>query len=56
MELYRVLCVSLDGIQGFEGEWIHVCVWLGTLSVHLMLSQHCLLMGYTLIQNKKFKK
>ena len=25
------------------------------LAVHLKLSQHCLLIGYTPVQNKKFK-
>ena len=23
------------------GEWIHLCVWLSSLAVHLNLSQHC---------------
>ena len=26
----------------YEGEWIHVCVWLSPFAVHLKLS-HCLL-------------
>ena len=34
------------------GEWIHVNVWLSPFAVHLKLSQHCLLIGYTLIQDK----
>ena len=38
---------------GFGGEWIHVYVWLRPFSVHLTLSQHGLLTGYSLIQNKK---
>ena len=38
----------------FEGEWVHVYVWLSPFAVHLKLSQH-LLIGYTSIQNKKPK-
>ena len=26
---------------GFEGEWIHIFVWLSPFAVHLNLSQHC---------------
>ena len=40
----------------FGGEWIHVNVWLSPFAVHLKLSQHCLLIVYTLIQSKKVKK
>ena len=40
----------------FGGEWIHVYIWLGPFAVHLKLSQHCLLIGYTPIQKKKFVK
>ena len=40
----------------FGEEWIHVYVWLSPFAVHLKLSQHCLLIGYTPIQNKKFLK
>ena len=40
----------------FGGEKIHVYVWLSPFKVHLKLSQHCLLIGYTQIQNKKFFK
>ena len=40
----------------FEGEWIHVYVWLSSFAVHLKLAQHCLLISYTPIQNKKFFK
>ena len=29
------------------GEWIHVYVRLSPFFVHLKLSQHCLLIGYT---------
>ena len=39
----------------FEGEWIHVYVWLSSFTVHLRLSQHCLSIGYTPMQNKKLK-
>ena len=39
-----------------RGEWIHVYVWLSPFAVHLKLSQHCLLISYTSIQNKKFFK
>ena len=40
------------------GEGIHIYVWLNPFTVHLKLSQHCLLISYTPIQNKKdfFKK
>ena len=41
---------------GFGGEWIYVYVWLSPFTVHLKLSHHCLLMGYTPIQNKKILK
>ena len=33
------------------GERIHVYVWLSPSAVHLKLPQHCLLIGYTPIQN-----
>ena len=26
---------------GFEGEWIHVYIWLSSFTVHLKLPQHC---------------
>ena len=29
--------------------WIHVYIWLNASAVHLKLSQHCLLNGYTTI-------
>ena len=38
----------------FGGEWIRVNVWLSGFAVHLKLSQRCLLIGYTLIQDKMF--
>ena len=37
----------------FGGEWVHVYVWLSPFTVHLKLSQHCLLIGYTSIQNRR---
>ena len=40
----------------FGGEWIQVFVWLSPFAVHLKLSQHCSLISYTTIQNKKFLK
>ena len=38
----------------FGGEWRHVYIWLSHSTVHLKLLQHCLLISYTPIQNKKF--
>ena len=40
----------------FGGKWIHVYGWLSPFTVHLKLSQYCLLIGYNPIQNKKFGK
>ena len=40
----------------FGGKWIHVYVWLSLFAVHLKLSQNFLLIVYTPIQNRKFKK
>ena len=40
----------------FGREWIHVYVWVNPFAVHLKVSQHCLLIGYISIQNKKLKK
>ena len=51
-ELCSMLCCSLDGRES-GGEWIHV---LNSFTVHLKLSQHCLLTGYIPIQNKKLRK
>ena len=39
--------------EGFAGEWIHVHGWLSPFAVHLKLSQRCLLINSTTIQNKK---
>ena len=39
------------------GEWIHIYVWLSPFDIHLKLSQHCLLIGYTPVQKiKRLKK
>ena len=38
------------------GEWVHIYVWLSPFAMHLNLSQHCLLISYTPMQNKKLKK
>ena len=54
MELCLVLSGSLDR-RGFGGEWTHVYVWLSPFALHLKLSQHSRLIGYTPIQNKKLK-
>ena len=46
---------SLDG----RGVWgrIDMCICVAeTLSIHLKLSQHRLLIGFTPVQNKKLKK
>ena len=40
----------------FRGEWIHIYVWLSPFTVYQKLSQYCLFISYTLIQNKMFKK
>ena len=40
----------------FGGEWIHVYLWLRHFIIHLNPIQHCLLIGYTPIQNKTLKK
>ena len=37
----------------FGGKWIHVYVWLSPFTVYLKLTT--LLIGFTEIQNKKFK-
>ena len=47
-----VLCGSLDG-RGSCGEWIDVYVWLSPFTIHLKLSQYCLIISYNPIQNKK---
>ena len=54
-ELRSVFHGGLDG-RGVWGRMDQVCVWLSPFIVHLKLSQSCLLIYYTAIQNKKFKK
>ena len=39
----------------FGGEQIHVYVWLSPFALHLKLSQHGLLIGYTPMQKEKLK-
>ena len=52
-----VQCCVIAWMGGeFRGEWVHVYIWLGSFAVHLKLSQHCMLVGYTPVQNKKLKK
>jgi len=41
---------------GFGREWMQVYVCLSPCTVHLKLSQHCLLISYTPIQHKQLKK
>ena len=40
----------------FGGERIHAYVWPSPFPVHLKLSQHCLLIGYTLKENNNNNK
>ena len=49
-----MLCGNLDG-RVLGREWIHVYVRLNPFSIHLKLSQHCLLIRYIPEQNKKLK-
>ena len=53
MGLCLALCGSLDS---FGGEWIHMYVWPSPFNIHLKLSQHCLLMGYTPVHKIKSLK
>ena len=48
-------CIRWPKYWSFR-EWIHVYIWLSRFPLHLNLSQHCLLISYSSIQNKKFKK
>ena len=49
-------CYAAGWMGGeFGGEWMHVYVWLSPFAVYLKVSQHCLLIGYSPTQNKKFK-
>ena len=36
-QYYVLACM----VGRFEGEWIHVYIWLSPFTVHLKLSQHC---------------
>ena len=47
---YQCYVAAWMGVE-FGGEWIHVYVWLSPFAIHLKLPQHCLLIGYTPIQN-----
>ena len=52
---YSARCYVAAWMGGeFGGEWIHVYGWLNPFPVLLKLSQHCWLISYTPIQNKKF--
>ena len=42
--------------EEFGGKWIHVYVCLSLFTVSRKLSQYCLLIGSTPMQNEKFKK
>ena len=50
-----MLCGSLHG-RGVWGTMDTVYLWLSPFTVHLKLSQHCLLIGHTPVQNKKLKR
>ena len=52
--LLNVMVAAWMGGEFLE-EWIHVYAWLSPFTVHLNLLQHCLLIGYTPVQNKKLK-
>lgn len=49
------LCGSLDA-RGFGGDWTHAYGRMCPFAVHLKPSQHRLLIGYTPVQNQKFKR
>ena len=51
MELCSMLRGSLDG-RSVGGKWIYIYIWLSSFAVHLKLSSHCLLTGYTPLQIK----
>ena len=53
MELCSMLCGSPDG----RGVWgrMDTCICMAEFTIHLKLSQRCLLVSYTSLQNKKFK-
>ena len=50
-QCYVAACMG----EEFGGDKFHVDVWLSPFGDHLKLSQDCLLISYTPIQNKKFK-
>ena len=54
MELCSMLCGSPNG----RGVWgrMDTCICMAEFTTHLKLSQRCLLVSYTSLQNKKFKK
>ena len=55
----RELCSMSDGSLDGRGVWgrMDTCICTHVhFTIHLKLSQHCLLISYTLIQNKKLKK
>ena len=55
--LLKQMCFVAAWMGGaFGRKWIHVYIWLSLFTVQLRLSHHCLLISYTLIQNKKFLK
>ena len=51
-----VQCCVWPGWDGVWGEWLHVYMWLGPFAVHLRVSQHCSLIHYTSVQNRRLKK
>ena len=52
--LWTAQCYVTAWMGGdFGEEWIPLCVWLSPFSIHLKLSQPCLLISYTPVQNKK---
>ena len=54
-EVCLMLCGSLNG-RGVWGRMDTLHVWLSPFTVHLKLPQHCLLISYTPIQNKKSER
>ena len=43
-------------VEEFGGEWIHVYICWSLFTIHLKLSQHGMLVGYTPIHIKKLRK
>ena len=56
MELYSMLCASLDGgVSG--GEIMYACIWLSPFAIYLKLPQHSKsAMPQYKIKNLKFEK